>query len=183
MTGLCHTASFLRLLISPLLFFCVNVILAFIFSPKLETSQKLALQNIMTNRQRMLPLLFHCGTPESITGHARCLVCKSSQWNTCPQCNLSACSNFHFFSFSWTCLKNYLKAPNVSPADSGLRQWPGRTGSHDRRHGVQWVEGHQPGILSHHSDLGSPGSVEQLCWKCHRSCALQTTPYHPPAAR
>lgn len=100
---------FLRLLISPLLFFCVNVILAFIFRPKRETFQKLALQNIMTNRQRMLPLLFHSGTPVSITGHTRCLVCKSSQWNTCPQCNLPACSNFHFFSFTWTCLKNILK--------------------------------------------------------------------------
>lgn len=82
----------------------------------------LACQILMTNSQLLLPLLLHFQTSVSIPHHARCPVCKSSQWNTCPQCNLPACSNFHSFPFSYICSKTF-KVPESSKCQAS-RFWP-----------------------------------------------------------
>lgn len=49
--------------------------------------------------------------------HAWCPVCKSSQWNICPRCNLTACSNFCFFP-----LKEILKTLGISKCQAS-RSW------------------------------------------------------------
>lgn len=75
-------------------------------------------QNIMTNRQLMLPLPCHSGPPAAISGHASC---KSSQWNTCPQCNLLACRSFHFFALKEiNILRHQMSAVQILALLSGL---------------------------------------------------------------
>lgn len=49
---------------------------------------------------------------------ARCPVCKSSQWNTCPQCNLLAWSDSYFFSFLLNLLRDFI---NLNLQMSGLQ--------------------------------------------------------------
>lgn len=71
----------------------------------------------LTNSQLPLPVLLGCETPAPNPHHAWCPVCKSSQWNICPQCNLTACSNF--YSFPW---KEILKTLGISKCQAS-RSW------------------------------------------------------------
>lgn len=71
----------------------------------------------LTNCQLPLPALLGCETPPANPHHAWCPVCKSSQWNICPQCNLTACSNFYFFP-----LKEILKTLGISKCQAS-RSW------------------------------------------------------------
>lgn len=61
----------------------------------------------MTNCQLRLLLLFHCVHPSPPEMQARCPVCKSSQWNTCPQCNCACLERFLFLLIFLNLLKDF----------------------------------------------------------------------------
>lgn len=72
----------------------------------------------MTNRQHMLPSPCHSSPPAAISGHESC---KSSKWHTCPQCNLLACRNFHFFALKEIDIRRYhMSAIQILALVSGL---------------------------------------------------------------
>lgn len=62
----------------------------------MEARQRHQGGSLMTNSRLTLPVLLRCETPAPNPHHAWRPVCKSSQLNTCPQCNLTACSKFYF---------------------------------------------------------------------------------------